>query len=111
PLVGRAAELEQLRTAAGRLEKGIGGIVFIVGEAGLGKSRLVDELHHALLTEGLLPIAWHETASLSYETNQPYALFQRLLRRRWEIPPNAPQDLVRERISRQFESHPQDERA
>jgi class 3 adenylate cyclase len=110
PLVGRQAELQQLRTVAGRVRKGVGGIVFILGEAGLGKSRLVEELHQSLLAEDALPMDWYETASLSYETSQPYALFQRLLRRRWEISPNAPQDFVRERIVRQFKDHPQEER-
>lgn len=111
PLVGRRVELEKLRAVAGRLEKGLGGIVFILGEAGLGKSRLVDELHQSLLNQDPLAIDWYETASLSYETHQPYALFQRLLRRRWDLPPNAPPDLVRERILRQFTDYPHEEGA
>ena len=42
--------------------------------------------------------AWFETASLSYETTQPYALFQRLLRRMWGIAPNDPAGTMREKI-------------
>ncbi|MGD8750559.1 MAG: adenylate/guanylate cyclase domain-containing protein, partial [Anaerolineales bacterium] len=111
PLVGRATELEKLSAAVDRLELGVGGIVFIVGEAGLGKSRLVEELHRSLLTESPSPVAWHETSSLSYETGQPYNLFQRLLRRRWDIPANAPPGTVRERLAQQFEDHPEEEQA
>jgi predicted ATPase len=42
-LVGREAELQALWEATDRLRSGIGGIVTVVGEAGIGKSRLVAE--------------------------------------------------------------------
>ena len=44
PLVGRIAELQSLHAAVSDLEHGIGGVVFIIGEAGLGKSRLIAEI-------------------------------------------------------------------
>ena len=44
PLVGREAELVALQKALERLQAGVGGIVTVVGEAGIGKSRLVAEL-------------------------------------------------------------------
>jgi class 3 adenylate cyclase/tetratricopeptide (TPR) repeat protein len=111
PLVGRDKELEKLKAAADQLEKGIGGIVFIEGEAGLGKSRLMEEFHGYMQKEGKAPVAWQGTASLSYETAQPYALFQRLLRRKWEIPPNASPDMVRSRIAQEFEEHLEEEKS
>jgi len=43
PMVGRAAELEQMRQRLLRLLRGEGGVVSLVGEAGIGKSRLVAE--------------------------------------------------------------------
>ena len=43
-LVGRDAEWQQLSTAMQRLRSGRGQIVSIIGEAGLGKSRLAAEL-------------------------------------------------------------------
>jgi class 3 adenylate cyclase/tetratricopeptide (TPR) repeat protein len=44
PLVGRDAELERLRSRVTGLRHGTGAVLAILGEAGLGKSRLVTEL-------------------------------------------------------------------
>ena len=54
-MVGRDAELALFRRAIERLATGAGGIVSIVGEAGLGKSRLLSEA--LVLAEGMsLPV-------------------------------------------------------
>jgi class 3 adenylate cyclase/tetratricopeptide (TPR) repeat protein len=45
PLVGREKELNQLELQILRLINGTGGIVTVSGEAGIGKSRLMAELH------------------------------------------------------------------
>jgi hypothetical protein len=44
PLVGRAADLERLEASAGALDEGRGRVVALVGEAGIGKTRLAAEL-------------------------------------------------------------------
>ncbi len=44
PLVDRVAELGQLRQAMERTSLGEGGLTFVAGEAGVGKTRLVEEL-------------------------------------------------------------------
>jgi class 3 adenylate cyclase/tetratricopeptide (TPR) repeat protein len=89
PLIGREAELERLMVAVGDLERGVGRIVTLIGEAGLGKSRLLREMQQTIFPKtgngvehnenAPLP-AWYQTQSLSYESEQPYALFQRLIR-------------------------------
>ena len=43
PYVGREAELEALRTAAARVEAGDSARMLVVGEAGIGKTRLISE--------------------------------------------------------------------
>jgi class 3 adenylate cyclase/tetratricopeptide (TPR) repeat protein len=61
--VGRDAELEQLRRAQQLAATGHGQIAAIVGEAGVGKSRLVYELTHSYRLQGWLVL---EGASVSY---------------------------------------------
>jgi predicted ATPase len=52
-LVGRAEELEHLRAAFERAEGGVAGAVFVAGESGVGKTRLVRVLErHVAEREG-----------------------------------------------------------
>lgn len=73
PLIGRAAEMETLHNAANELSEGRGQIVSLLGEAGLGKSRLMAELRRAIGADH--KSLWLEGRSLSYETETPYAPF------------------------------------
>lgn len=52
PLVGREAELDRLREAWARASTGRGGTVLLVGEAGVGKTRLVAELAYEVEEAG-----------------------------------------------------------
>jgi class 3 adenylate cyclase/tetratricopeptide (TPR) repeat protein len=61
--VGRDAELEQLRRAQQLAGDSHGQVAAIVGEAGVGKSRLVYELTHSHRLHGWLVL---ESASVSY---------------------------------------------
>ena len=70
-LVGRDDEIALLREAADAARSGSGRIVSIVGEAGLGKSRLVAELREELGDS----VRWFRATSHSYETATPYAPF------------------------------------
>lgn len=63
PLVGRDQELAALKTALKQLIDGHGQIVTVLGEAGIGKSRLVEE---ARTDQSLASLRWLEGRSLSY---------------------------------------------
>ncbi|RLT39319.1 MAG: zinc-ribbon domain-containing protein [Chloroflexi bacterium] len=75
PLVGRDAEFQTLGQALTDLEQGHGGIVSLVAEAGLGKSRLVAEVRNLAPNPHGPGRRWLEGRSLSYETNTPHAPF------------------------------------
>lgn len=81
PLVGRSREMATLQQAGAALRQGQGQAIAVVGEVGLGKSRLVTELHQHLRSwEGtkVLNLTWANTAAPSYGTHASY-LAARLL--------------------------------
>jgi class 3 adenylate cyclase/predicted ATPase len=76
--VGRDTEIETLNQARERAEAGHGQIQAAVGEAGVGKSRLVYEFVHSHRTRGWLVL---ESASVSYGKATPYFPVLDLLKR------------------------------
>src|SRR5262245_53610619 len=78
PFVGRQHELEALRQALARAQTGHGQVVALVGEAGVGKSRLVHEGVHSHRTQGWRVL---ESASVSYGKATPYFPVIDLLKR------------------------------
>ena len=62
PLVGRESEVERIRTVVADLEAGRGQALLLVGEPGIGKTRMLAELR-SILPE---PISWLEGNCLSY---------------------------------------------
>ena len=80
-LVGRDAEMHTLRGAFIELRRGRGQIVSVMGEAGLGKSRLVAEFRASPtpIAGVKVKLRWLEGRSFSYETSTPYAPFADLL--------------------------------
>ena len=67
--VGRQQELTALQQALEQAGTGHGQVVALVGEAGVGKSRLVYEFVHSHYTPGWLVL---ESASVSYGKATPY---------------------------------------
>ena len=68
PLVGREEELDLLARRWDRARKGEGQLALIVGEPGLGKSRLMEEFHGRL---GETPYTWVEWSSSQLLQNTP----------------------------------------
>lgn len=76
PLVGRNAEVTAIKGCLNRLLDGQGGIVSIIGEAGLGKSRLIAEIRHYFARENIL---WLVGRTLSYGQKMSYWPFREIL--------------------------------
>ena len=100
PLIGRDREMETLRGLIADLRRGGGQIVSVMGDAGLGKSRLVAEMRHTFTSNGVTvssdgrskngageaeAISWHEARSLSYATSVPYGSFVSLFNEYFDL--------------------------
>ena len=85
PLVERAAEVAQLTSAWQHAENGDPRIILLVGEPGVGKSRLVRELRHVLP-----PAAWLETRCMAENRTSPLRPVVDLL----EALPDTPEQLI-----------------
>jgi class 3 adenylate cyclase/tetratricopeptide (TPR) repeat protein len=75
-LVGRDRELAALRGALAESSAGRGAMVHLVGDAGIGKSRLVRELRMGMDSEVVQVVG----RCVSFEVDRPYALLARLIR-------------------------------
>jgi class 3 adenylate cyclase/tetratricopeptide (TPR) repeat protein len=85
PMVGRDAETVRFAAKLDGLAEGQGGIVSIVADAGVGKSRFIVEAKAA--SPGL--VRWREGAALAYSADTPYALANDLMRDLLEVAPDA----------------------
>ena len=106
PLIGRDTEIDVLRQVLEKLRQGSGGIVCLIGEAGIGKSRLIDEIHaewEKIVASGS---TWMVTQGVSYDTTRPYGLFMQRLRQVYGIEDNDPLDLIREKVTRAPDAFP-----
>src|SRR5205814_6383010 len=82
-LIGRERELAQAREAVEGALRGAGGILLLLGEAGIGKSRLLGELHEvgASGADATHPPQWLEGRCVSYGESLPYWPVRDLVRR------------------------------
>src|SRR5215472_12456514 len=94
--VGRAGELQQLAQALDRAAAGHGQIAAVVGEAGVGKSRLVWEFMRSHRTHGWLIL---ESGSVSYGKATPYLPVIELLKAYFKIQDRDGQREIRERVA------------
>jgi class 3 adenylate cyclase/tetratricopeptide (TPR) repeat protein len=70
PLVGRDRDLGTLMDVFARVKAGQGQVVFVAGEAGIGKSRLLLEFRRRLAAAGELP-TWLEGRCISFGQSNP----------------------------------------
>src|SRR5579862_1777526 len=94
--VGRDVELEQLRRAQQLASQGHGQVAAIVGQAGVGKSRLMHEFIHSEQTAGWLVL---ESNSTSYGHATPYLPVSELLRAYFNVDAQEDVQSIREKVS------------
>jgi hypothetical protein len=94
--VGRNTELEQLRRAHQLASDGHGQVAAIVGEAGVGKSRLLYEFTHSHRLQGWVVL---ESASVSYGKATSYLPVIDLLRDYFKIQDQDDLREIREKVT------------
>jgi class 3 adenylate cyclase/tetratricopeptide (TPR) repeat protein len=94
--VGRDAELDQLRRTLDRVRAGQGQILALVGEAGVGKSRLIWEVVHSHRTDGWLVL---ESSAVSYGKAIAYFPVLDLLKTYFRIEARDDSRTIREKVA------------
>jgi class 3 adenylate cyclase len=101
PLIGRNSELAQLREALAHVKAGHGQVVCLIGEAGIGKSRLIEEARKAWLLENPA-YSWEYVQSSPYDSARPYGLFQKYGRDMFGIHLDDPPAVIHEKVAKGF---------
>jgi tetratricopeptide (TPR) repeat protein len=94
-LIGREGEMAVLGEAIDRLREGKGSILSVCGEAGTGKTRLIEDFKATL---DLQDIQWREGHAYAYSQNIPYFPLIDLLNRAWRIEEGFAPEKVREKV-------------
>ncbi len=117
PMVGRDSQLETLQSLYGVVQAGRSRVAFVVGEPGIGKSRLLAEFRRWVTNEARAEAArgasstWLEGRCVSYGRNLPYHLLLDLVRFTLEIPFVGSETEARATLDRQLAAHLGDDAA
>jgi class 3 adenylate cyclase/tetratricopeptide (TPR) repeat protein len=94
PFVGRGRELDTLEACFRGACEGHGAIVMVVGEPGIGKSRLLHELRQRIGQEA----TWLEGRAMTFGQTMPYYPLVDLLRRNFRIEEDDGETVIIEKI-------------
>ena len=94
--VGRREEIDALQRRLTRAERGDGQVTAVVGEAGVGKSRLIHELAHAHRPDGWRVL---EATSVSYGQAMSYLPIVELLKQYFAVQDRDHPDEIRDKIT------------
>jgi class 3 adenylate cyclase/tetratricopeptide (TPR) repeat protein len=98
PLVGRAAEFKVVNDKVNEVREGHGAFVAVIGEAGLGKSRLLAEVSGSAKSGP--QVAWLEGRALSYEQAVTYFPWRQVIRAAIGAREGEAPEVVREKLHR-----------
>ena len=101
PMVGRELEFERAATIADRALAGEGGLLFVLGDPGIGKSRLVEELRGHVSGSA---VTWLEGRCVSFGGSTPYLPLRDPIVDALRLPRGEPvsTSFVRERVQAQL---------
>ncbi|MEZ4661749.1 MAG: CHAT domain-containing protein [Caldilineaceae bacterium] len=102
-MVGRDAELRRLLEAWEQTQNGHGRALGVRGEAGIGKTHLVQTFKRQI---GLAAPQWIQIACSLQVQNTPYGLLSRLLRALLDLPENADAGQINAAIKAHFADQP-----
>lgn len=99
-MVGRESELSALLELDETVRAGLGRAVLILGEPGIGKTRLIDEWRLLLARSADHPeLAWYRARGQSYERSNAYFLVNELLYSLLGLSSSSPEHEKREKLS------------
>ena len=111
PVVGRDAELATMREVVDDVRRGRGQIVALVGEAGLGKSRLIAEARAQWDEPTEDAPTWLEGRGIAYDMGRPYGLFLQIARRGLGVGDDDTPDVVSAKVAAVLPAFAPQERA
>ena len=94
-LIGRKVEMAQLMEAVASLKQSRSSIFSIVGDAGTGKSRLIEDFKASINLE---EVQWREGHAYAYSQNISYFPLMDLLNRAWQIKEGDNPEQVRKKV-------------
>ncbi|HVP93129.1 MAG TPA: ATP-binding protein [Acidobacteriota bacterium] len=83
PLIDRVEEMKQLKEAVDRTIQGEGGIIFLYGEVGIGKTRLARELRAYAHKRGMQVLYGRCPTLFRMDGVPPYVLWREAYRARF----------------------------
>ena len=103
-LIGRGPEMRVIETALRQAVEGRGSVVVLTGDAGLGKTRLVQECRKRFIAwvgagSGRLPL-WLEGRGASYASATPYGLYRQLVASWIGVTPDEPAATLQPALAR-----------
>ena len=99
PLIGREKELNELHASLDQLRRGTGGVLSIIGDNGLGKTRLVSEISKKEISG----FNWIEGKAQAYTVNNSYWMFRSILKNFFGFHKEYVDDSLLERLYKKVE--------